>query len=198
MRPDLLESLQVEPFRHGDDKHSSTSTSHLYPAYPAAHTQLNVKTLSTHVPPFTHGYDAHSFTSISQWEPAHPLGHVQLYCTTHAASLHLPSLHVAPFMHGNDEHSAMLVHVFPPSAVSYPTWHTHSCLLTPTWTHFAVFLSQSFSFKLHASTSCSQNLPAHEDEQVHVNLSTKSVHVEPFLHGDDKQSSSFVSQLYPL
>ena len=33
---------------------------------------------------------------------------------------------------------------------------------------------------------------------VHTNLSTRSVHVEPFMHGDDTQSLSFTSQLYPL
>jgi len=64
--------------------------------------------------------------------------------------------------------------------------------------HSASFLSQSFSFKLHASTSDAQVKPDHDDAHVHVNLSTKSVHVEPFMQGDDKQSLSFTSQLYPL
>jgi hypothetical protein len=31
-----------------------------------------------------------------------------------------------------------------------------------------------------------------------VYFATPSVHVEPFMHGDDAQSSSFTSQLKPL
>jgi hypothetical protein len=61
--------------------------------------------------------------------------------------------------------------------------------------HSASFLSQSLMDRLHASTSESQNLPDHVDAHVQTNLSTWSVHVEPFLHGDDTQSLSFTSQL---
>jgi hypothetical protein len=61
--------------------------------------------------------------------------------------------------------------------------------------HSASVLSQSFSAKSHASTSDWQNTPDHDDAHVHSNLSTRSVHVELFMHGDDTQSSSFTSQL---
>jgi hypothetical protein len=61
--------------------------------------------------------------------------------------------------------------------------------------HSASFLSQSFSFLLQASTSEPQNGPDHDDAHVHVYLATPSVHVAPFLHGDDKQSLSLTSQL---
>jgi hypothetical protein len=59
-------------------------------------------------------------------------------------------------------------------------------------------LWQSFSEPAHASTSLPQTAPAHVDAQVHVNFATPSVHVEPFMHGDDTQSLSFTSQLKPL
>ena len=73
---------------------------------------------SKHVAPFTHGYDEHSSRSASQCAPAQPAGHVHVYDTTHAATVHAPSLHVPLFMHGVDEHSAMFVHLLPPSLVS--------------------------------------------------------------------------------
>jgi hypothetical protein len=98
-------------------------------------------------------------------------------------------------MHGDDEHSSMFTHVFPPSTATYPGWHTHSCDPTPTCMHSASALSQSFSLNAHASTSDSHNSPDHVSAHVHTYLSTPSVHVEPFMHGDDSQSSSSTSQL---
>jgi hypothetical protein len=62
-------------------------------------------------------------------------------------------------------------------------------------THLDLVLSQLFSAKVQTSTSFWQNSPAQESLHVHVNLSTRSVHAEPFMHGDDTQSSSFTSQL---
>jgi hypothetical protein len=61
--------------------------------------------------------------------------------------------------------------------------------------HSASFLSQSFSEVAHASTSDAQVAPAHDDAHVHVYLATPSVHVAPFMQGDDKQSLSLISQL---
>jgi hypothetical protein len=56
--------------------------------------------------------------SSSQCSPAQPAAHVHEYSTTHATTVHAPSLHVAPFMHGVDEHSTMFVHTLPPLLVS--------------------------------------------------------------------------------
>jgi hypothetical protein len=61
--------------------------------------------------------------------------------------------------------------------------------------HSDVALSQLFSAAMQASTSFWQNTPAHEETQVHVNLLMRSTHVEPFMHGDEIQSSSSISQL---
>jgi hypothetical protein len=64
--------------------------------------------------------------------------------------------------------------------------------------HSASDLSQSFSEPAHLSTSLPHTAPAHDVLHVHVNFATPSVHVEPFMHGDDMQSLSSTSQLYPL
>jgi hypothetical protein len=61
--------------------------------------------------------------------------------------------------------------------------------------HSASALSQVFSAAMQASTSDSHSSPDHVSIHVHTNLSTKSVHVEPFMHGDESQSSSSASQL---
>ena len=51
----VLESEQVAPFMHGDDAHSSTSTSQLYPANPRAQIHAYTNTPSTQVLPPAHG-----------------------------------------------------------------------------------------------------------------------------------------------
>jgi hypothetical protein len=64
--------------------------------------------------------------------------------------------------------------------------------------HSAIFLWQSFSELLHGSTSLAQVTPAHLFAHVHVNLLTPSLHVAPFMQGDDKQSLTPPAQLTPL
>jgi hypothetical protein len=111
-------SWHVPPKLHGDDSHSSTSTSQLKPVKPAAHTQLKMSTSSWHVAPFTHGYDPHSLVSTSQCSPAQPAAHSHEYCTAHAESVQSPSVQLPPFMHGVDEHSSMSVQDWPLSLLS--------------------------------------------------------------------------------
>jgi len=114
----VVESEQVAAFIHGDERHSSMSTSQLKPVYPAPHTHANENTPSTHVEPFAHGYDEHSSRFTSHNVPAHPSTHTHDHCIKHAAYVHAPSTHVLPFMHGDDAHSWIVVHVLPPSLVS--------------------------------------------------------------------------------
>jgi len=147
------------------------------------------------VPLLAHGYDEHSSRSTSHTAPAQPFAHTHDHCTRQAAYVHAPSTHVPPFMQGAELHSWIVVHVLPPSLVSYPGWHTHSCLPAPTNTHSARSPSQSFDPLGHGSTSCAQRVPDHPDAHVHSYASTKSVHVLPFMHGDDPHSFALISQL---
>jgi hypothetical protein len=124
-----------------------------------------------------------------------PVAHTHDHWNRHAAYVHAPSTHVEPFMHGDDTHSWIVKHVWPPSDVSYPGWHTHSWCPAPTITHRARRPSQSLSFVAHASTSISQWVPDHPAPHVHSYASTMSVHVEPFMHGEDWHSSALSSQL---
>ena len=175
-----------------------SSAPHVRPWYPEAHVQPNVFTPSLHVPPCAHGYDAHSSMFVLHVDPAKPFAHVQEYAVLHAAVVHLPSWHVPPFMHGDDMHSTMFVQFLPPSLVSYPLLHTHSCTPTPTCMHSARTLSQSFSTPEQRSTSMLHTAPAHVAAHVHVNLPPPSEHVAPFMHGDDAHSSTSTSQRKPL
>jgi hypothetical protein len=70
-------------------------------------------------------------------------------------------------------------------------------LPAPTGTHLARSASQSFSARVHESTSSSQWPPDHPAPHVHSYAFTMSVHVLPFMHGDDSHSFGFTSQLYP-
>jgi hypothetical protein len=132
---------------------------------------------------------------MSHIVPAQPSAHTHDHWNKHAAYVHAPSTHVEPFMHGDDEHSSIVVHVLAPSSVSYPGWHTHSWLPAPTFTHVARSASQSLSSLGHGSTSSSQWPPDHPDAHVHSYANTMSVHVLPFMHGDDAHSSGLISQL---
>jgi hypothetical protein len=61
--------------------------------------------------------------------------------------------------------------------------------------HSASFESQSFSAPVHLSTSALHKVPDHPATQVHEKEFTPSLHVAPFMHGDDVHSLSFVAQL---
>jgi len=179
----------------GAEAHSLISVAQLKPVKPEPHTHAYENTPSTHVAAFAHGYDEHSSRSMSHTPPAQPFAHTHDHWNRHAAYVHAPSTHVPPFMHGSDAHSSIVVHVLPPSLVSYPTWHTHSCLPAPTNMHSARSPSQSFDPAGQGSTSAAQMTPDHPEAHVHVYASIMSVHVLPFIHGDEPHSSGLISQL---
>jgi hypothetical protein len=68
-------------------------------------------------------------------------------------------------------------------------------LPAPTGTHFARSKSQSFSARLHESTSSSQWPPDQPAPHVHSYAFTMSVHVPLFMHGDEAHSFGLASQL---
>jgi len=61
--------------------------------------------------------------------------------------------------------------------------------------HSAFFVSQSFSFSLQGFTAVAHEAPDQPDVHVHVYLPGASVHVPPFMHGEDAQSLISISQL---
>jgi hypothetical protein len=61
-----------------------------------------------------------------------------------------------------------------------------------------MFLWQSFSDVPQASTSDPHVAPENDDAHVQVYLFTPSLHVAPFMHGDDRHSLTLSSQLKPL
>ena len=108
--------VQVAPFRHGDDAHSSASASQLMPAYPKA--QVHVYTndpCCEHVAPFTHGELSHGKRSVSHLAPVYRQGQWQYPCApcpmlddaawvvcvdTAGTFHHVDIEHVPPFRHG--------------------------------------------------------------------------------------------------
>eukprot|EP01047_Picozoa_sp_COSAG01_P111119 COSAG01_NODE_39915_length_470_cov_1.115903_1_plen_86_part_10 len=86
MLDEVVESVHVAAFWHGDDRHSSTSRSQFPPSntwHRAAYAEIVVYAQS----PF-----------------AYPAAHAHLYACTGMALLSAESVHVAPFTHGDESH----------------------------------------------------------------------------------------------
>jgi hypothetical protein len=92
-----MPSMQLPPFWHGFDAHSSTFTAHVPPLKPAAQAQKYASTAtlefrpdSEHVALCRQGCDAHSSTSVEHSDPLQPAEQLHVNEPT-------PSIHAPPF-----------------------------------------------------------------------------------------------------
>eukprot|EP01051_Picozoa_sp_SAG22_P005499 SAG22_NODE_328_length_12271_cov_9.681811_5_plen_317_part_00 len=123
---------------------------------------------------------------------------MQVHWTAHPLSVQSPSMHVPPFWQGLLSHSAIAEQSVPLLEASHPGLHRHSCVPGPVWTHSPRTLSHSSSPREQTSTIVAQSLiPAYPFTQAHMKASTWSVHVPPFRHATEAQSSILVWQLLP-